>query len=73
MDWDPNELTAEQRQEVADSYKKHMLYGVLWIAGGAIVTVLTISSGRGGIIAWGAMLFGAFDFFRGLNGWMKYK
>lgn len=73
MDWDPNELTAEQREEVAAAYRKHMIYGVLWIAGGAIVTVATISAGKGGIIAWGAMLFGAFDFFRGFSGWMKYK
>lgn len=73
MDWEPNELTAEQRKEVAEGYKKHMIYGLLWMGGGALVTVATISSGRGGIITWGAILFGAFDFFRGFNGWMKFK
>lgn len=73
MDWEPQDLPAHQRQEMAESYKKHMIYGLMWVAGGTIVTALTISSGQGGIIAWGAIVFGLFDFFRGFNGWMKFK
>lgn len=73
MDWRPEDLTAEQRQEMADHYKKHMLYGFLWAAGGTAVTVVSINSGQGGIIAWGAIIFGIYDFFKGLNGYMTYK
>ncbi len=49
-----------------------MWLGAMWCAGGIIVTVLTYyaaaSSAGGGtyIIAWGAIVFGAIQFFRGL-------
>jgi len=50
--------------------RKNMLYGALWCAGGAIVTMVTYdSASKGGgrtIVAWGAILFGAIQFFRGL-------
>ena len=58
---------------MVDHYKKHMLYGFLWAAGGTAVTVISISNGRGGIIAWGAIIFGIYDFFKGLNGYMTFK
>lgn len=71
--------TPEGRQILAKKYSRHMLYGVLWAAGGTIVTVATYeaaASNPGGgtyVIAWGAILFGIIDFFRGLFGWLKYK
>jgi hypothetical protein len=52
--------------------KKNMLYGALWCIGGILVTAFTYqaaaSSPTGGhyIVAWGAIIFGAIQFFRGL-------
>ncbi len=51
---------------------KNMLYGALWCIGGIIVTALTyleaVTNPAGGtyIIAWGAIVFGAIQFIRGL-------
>jgi len=66
----------EGRQAMAGKYKRHMLYGILWAVGGTVVTVVTYSAARGGgvyVVAWGAIIFGIIDFFRGLFGWLKYK
>ena len=66
----------EGRQVMASKYKRHMLYGILWAVGGTVVTVATYSAASGGgvyVIAWGAIVFGIIDFFRGLFGWLKYK
>lgn len=66
----------EGRQIMASKYKRHMLYGFLWAAGGTVVTIATYSAAGGGgfyIIAWGAILFGIIDFLRGLFGWLKYR
>lgn len=57
----------EGRQRLASNYKRHMLYGVLWIAGGVIATMAFP-----GWIFWGAVVFGLYDFFKGLFGWLKY-
>ncbi|MCX6830010.1 MAG: hypothetical protein NT002_12135 [candidate division Zixibacteria bacterium] len=51
--------------------QKNMLVGALWCIGGIIVTVATYQAAvsRGGgtyFITWGAILFGAIQFFRGL-------
>jgi hypothetical protein len=50
--------------------KKDMIYGALWCVGGAIVTAVTYSMASSGggryIITWGAIIFGAIQFFRGL-------
>lgn len=40
--------------------KKDMLYGALWCIGGIVATMANI-----GFIFWGAIIFGAFQFFRG--------
>jgi hypothetical protein len=64
------------RQALARAYARHMLYGVLWAAGGITVTVITLAASANGgtyIVAWGAIIFGIIDFFRGLFGWLKYK
>lgn len=45
---------------------KDVLYGGLWLAGGVIVTLISVSNGNGGIIAYGAIIFGGIQFFRGL-------
>jgi len=46
-----------------------MIYGALWCGGGILITALTYTMAIGGgtyIIAWGAILFGAIQFFKGL-------
>lgn len=48
---------------------KNMLYGALWCIGGIVVTAVTFSAASGGgtyIVAWGAIVFGAIQFFKGL-------
>ncbi len=51
--------------------EKNILYGGLWCAGGIIITAVTYSaaSDDGGhyFIAWGAIIFGAIQFFRGVS------
>jgi hypothetical protein len=65
--------------ESAARHVRRMIFGLLWFAGGTVVTLGTYISAaqnpNGGhyFIAWGAILFGALDFFVGLNGWMKHK
>lgn len=69
----------DMRRQIASKYARHMVYGVLWAAGGTIATVVgysaASSSPRGGtyMIFWGAILFGIVDFFRGLFGYLKYS
>jgi hypothetical protein len=66
----------EGRRAMAEKYKRHMLYGILWAVGGIIVTAITYNTASPGgtyIIAWGAILFGIVDFLRGLIGWLKYQ
>ncbi len=49
--------------------RKDMIYGGLWFFGGIIVTLVTYSSASGGgsyVVAWGAILFGGIQFFRGV-------
>jgi hypothetical protein len=48
---------------------KDMLYGALWCIGGIIVTAVTYSAASGGgryFVAWGAIIFGGIQFFKGL-------
>ena len=54
-----------------DRARRDMLVGGLWCLGGIAVTVLTYSAASGGgtyFVAWGAIVFGAIQFFRGLFG-----
>ena len=66
----------EARAIMAGKYVRHMLFGALWLIGGAIVTLLTYNAaGPGGtyIVAWGAIVFGAIDFLWGLFNWLRYS
>jgi hypothetical protein len=50
---------------------KNMLYGALWCIGGLVVTALSyqaaMNAGGGRyVLAWGAILFGGIQFFRGM-------
>ena len=61
-----NNLTKQKKERG----RKDMIFGALWCLGGIIVTAITYSSASesGGtyIIAWGAIVFGAIQFFKGL-------
>ena len=66
----------QARRKLANQYARHMIYGILWAGGGTAVTVMTYSAASGGgtyVVAWGAIIYGIIDFFRGLFGWMKYS
>jgi hypothetical protein len=52
-----------------ESANTDMLFGALWCIGGIIVTVGTYSAASNGgfyVIAWGAIVFGAIKFIKGL-------
>jgi hypothetical protein len=72
---DEDKLNAERQRRQAIAILEQMdkkqanndvLYGGLWFVGGLIVTIVSLSSGSGGIIAYGAVIFGGIQFFRGL-------
>lgn len=66
----------EGRQAMVAKYKRAMLSGVLWAVGGIVVTLVTLNLAKSGgtyVIAWGAVIFGIYDFVRGLIGWLKYR
>ena len=59
-------VIANLSKQIIDAKKeranKDMLYGALWCIGGIIATVADI-----GFIFWGAIVFGGYQFFRGLS------
>lgn len=62
-------LQNQYKQEKKEVGNKNMLYGSLWCIGGLLVTFLTYSAASDGgtyVIAWGAVIFGAIQFFKGL-------
>jgi hypothetical protein len=56
-----NNLEDEIRKAKKERAGKDMLYGALWCIGGTIATISNI-----GFIFWGAILFGAIQFIKGL-------
>jgi hypothetical protein len=61
-------LARMRSEAIGAAGKKDMLYGALWCIGGAGVTLVTYSLASNGgpfIIAFGATIFGAIQFFRG--------
>ena len=66
------EQVAEARREAFHSAgKKNMIFGALWAVGGTVVTIgsySAVSEGGGRyVVAWGAVIFGVIQFFRGLS------
>ncbi len=66
------ELKQVKAQALKVAAQKNMFYGAFWCIGGFAVTVVThqTAADMGGgrfIIAWGAILFGALQFLRGLT------
>jgi hypothetical protein len=67
-------LVKMRSDAVAAAGKKEMLYGALWCIGGIAVTAGTYAAASNGgpyIIAFGAIIFGAIQFFRGLVQWLR--
>lgn len=64
-----NNIVAEFNRSKEDGLsksKKAMFYGFLWFLGGTILTATGI-----GFIFWGAIVYGAWNFFRGLYYYLK--
>lgn len=52
-----------------DRARQDMLAGAMWCIGGIVVTAVTYAGASGGgtyVVAWGAIVFGAVQFFRGM-------
>jgi hypothetical protein len=65
-----SKVSAMHRQAKREAANKNMLYGALWCIGGTVVTVASFSAASGGgryVVAWGAIVFGGIQFFRGLS------
>lgn len=63
-------LARLRSEDIREVGKKNMLYGALWCIGGIVVTVVSYSAASGGgtyIVAFGAIIFGAIQFFKGLS------
>jgi len=59
-----------KRNAMRQTAEKNMLYGGLWCVGGILVTAATFSAASGGgsyVVAWGAIIFGAIQFLRGVS------
>jgi uncharacterized protein YaaW (UPF0174 family) len=63
-------LSSARSKALREHGRKNMIVGGLWCGGGTAVTVLTMQAAHGGgtyVVAWGAILFGAIQFFRGVS------
>ncbi len=56
-----DELSQQMKSEKKDAGKKDMIYGALWCIGGTVLTFMNI-----GFIFWGAIVFGGYQFIKGL-------
>ncbi len=54
-------ISEQIRNAKKESANKDMLYGALWCIGGTVATLADI-----GFIFWGAIVFGAIQFFKGV-------
>lgn len=55
---------------------KDVVFGLLWTVGGTVVTVVTYAGASGGgryVVAYGAIIFGAIQFIKGLINLAKYN
>lgn len=65
--------TREARsKQMQDAGRKNMVYGALWCLGGLAVTFFSYQAAAGGgggkyVVTWGAVIFGAIQFFQGLS------
>lgn len=64
-----NNLIVIRKEQRKKTGQKNMLYGALWCIGGIAVTVGTYAMAEGGgtyMVAYGAVIFGAIQFFQGI-------
>lgn len=70
-----DEVSKHQREAVREQSQagqRNMLFGAIWFLGGVAVTVASYNAAAGGagggryVIAWGAIVFGAIQFVRGM-------
>jgi hypothetical protein len=64
------DISKQRADETREAGSRNMLYGALMSVGGIVVTAITYAAAIGGgtfIIAWGAIIFGAGLFVRGLQ------
>ena len=62
-------VTQIEKEILKKEARNDMLVGGLWFLGGSAVTYFTYAMAEGGgffLICWGAMIFGAIQFLRGL-------
>ena len=65
--------STEGRAAIRRAHARQMLFGLLWLVGGGVITLLTFSAASGGgfsFVFWGAIVWGGISFVRGLFGWM---
>jgi len=64
------DLTNLRKRVSREAGQKNMLIGALWCGGGLAVTAITFSAASGGgvyVVTWGAVIFGAIQFLRGVG------
>jgi hypothetical protein len=61
-------LNLQIQKEKKEDAQKDMLYGALWCIGGTVLTIAQI-----GFIFWGAIVFGAYQFLKGLFNYSTAK
>jgi len=76
---DADEFMATILPALKRHYLGRMISGAMWTAGGLGVTIysyLTAAKAPSGgtyILAWGAVIFGIYNFARGFLGWKRFK
>ena len=70
---DDSDFSPAQNRQLSKKYFNKMISGGLWAFGGSAVTIFTMMSGDTFVLAWGAIIYGFIDFFRGVAGWQKHK
>jgi hypothetical protein len=76
--WPPHDSDEdEDRKILVELYRRRMIRGLLWAAGGFMITMLLFSLSRllGGVSVFffGAIVFGLIDFVVGLIGWWRNR
>jgi hypothetical protein len=62
------DVNSEKTDDAASEGTTNMFVGALWCIGGIVVTAVTYSAAQEGgtfVIAWGAIVFGAWQFLKG--------
>jgi len=63
-------VSPEQRQIWERKGRRAVIFGVLWVSAGLLITLITYARAQGGgvyIVAWGPMLYGAYRFITGVR------